>query len=164
MKNGKQEALSFHLQIMYIRPVRLVKINPKVLHLPLHVLVLDADLHRLGMLVARILAHRFEYLAVQDRRSAGAAIFGEQARAVDVDPLRAAKFEERVSQPKGKRRPRVFLAGGGNPPPAFCSRGRVGECACCSAKLILRYIAFARSAICPRRSCASLSIVKSAPR
>jgi hypothetical protein len=67
--------------------MHLIKINPKVYHPALHVFVLHANLHNIGMFVARVLAHGFEHLAVEDRHTTGAAIFREQARAVDIDPV-----------------------------------------------------------------------------
>src|SRR3990172_3909413 len=75
------------LQSAGIGAMHLVKINPKVFHLTLHVFILDADLHHLGMSVAWIPAHGFEHLTIEDRCATGTTIFGEQARAVDVDQV-----------------------------------------------------------------------------
>ena len=46
--------------------MHLVKINPEVFHLALHILVLNADLHHVRMFRARVLAHGFKYLDEQD--------------------------------------------------------------------------------------------------
>ena len=54
-----------------------VKIDPKVFHFALHIPIFHADLYHLGISVARILAHGFEHLTVEDRRPARAAVFGE---------------------------------------------------------------------------------------
>lgn len=91
-----------------------VKIHPKIFHLALHLLILHTDLHHVRMFVARILTHGLEHLAIQDCRAAGAAVFGEQARAVDVDPVRAAKLEEQGQPAKGEKASACFLEGGGN--------------------------------------------------
>jgi hypothetical protein len=64
--------------------VHFVKIDRKIFHFALHVLVLDANLHQLGMFIARIPAHGFEHLAIENCRAAGAAIFGTQY----IAPLR----------------------------------------------------------------------------
>jgi hypothetical protein len=94
--------------------VHLVKIDPEIFHFTLHVPVLDADLHHLGMFVARILRHGLEHLAVEDRRAARASIFRKQARAVDVDPLRAAKFEQQGQPAEGEEASARLLQRGGN--------------------------------------------------
>ena len=88
--------------------MHLIEIDAEVFHLTLHVFILDADLHDLGMLVTRVFPDRFEHLAIEDRRATRAAILRKQARAVDVDPVRAAQLKQQGQPSKRESRPRVF--------------------------------------------------------
>ena len=85
-----------------------VKINPEIFHFTLHGFIFHADLDNLGMAELTRLPHRLEHLAVQDGRAAGAAIFGEQARAVDVEPVRAFEFAQQGQPAEGEELALVF--------------------------------------------------------
>ena len=77
----------------------LVKINPEVLHLALHGFVLRADLDNLCVAELSRLDNGLEHLAVQDGRLAGAAVFGDESRAVDVEPIGAVKVRNEYYLP-----------------------------------------------------------------
>lgn len=75
--------------------MRLVKINPQVAQLALHLVVLHADLHDLGVLKAA-LPHTLIHLAEQQRRPAQPSILFDHTSSVDVDPFCSTQFQQTI--------------------------------------------------------------------
>jgi hypothetical protein len=75
--------------------VRLVKINPQVAQLALHLVVLHADLHDLGVLKAA-LPHTLIHLAEQQRCPAQPSILFDHTGSIDVDPFCPTQFQQTI--------------------------------------------------------------------
>jgi len=84
-----------------IDPVSFVKIDPKIFNFPLHGFIFHADLNHLDVFELTQFLHQPEYFAVENCQAIGAAIFGQRAHIVDVEPVSTLKKNLTLSGAKG---------------------------------------------------------------